>query len=148
MSVEQNVELMRRWFREVWNEGRRQTIFDLIAPDGIGHGQLEDGGELRGPAEFAPLFERLRGAFPDMKMVVEDTFGAGDKVVVRWSGTMTHRGDHLGMAATGKAVRMTGITIARIRDQKIVEGWDNWDQLGMLKQIGAYEYPQTLLKSA
>jgi predicted ester cyclase len=62
---------------------------------------------------------------------------------------MTHRGDHLGMAASGKRVRMTGITIARIADKKIVEGWDNWDQLGMLKQIGAYENSQTtLLKSA
>ena len=64
-------------------------------------------------------------------------------------GTMTHRGDHLGMSASGKSVRMTGITIARIADKKIIEGWDNWDQLGMLKQIGAYQSPQTgLLKSA
>jgi predicted ester cyclase len=62
---------------------------------------------------------------------------------------MTHRGDHLGMPASGKSVRMTGISIARIRDKQIIEGWDNWDQLGMLKQIGAYASPQTsLLKSA
>ena len=53
------------------------------------------------------------------------------------------------MPASGKRVRMTGITIARIADKKIIEGWDNWDQLGMLKQIGAYASPQTsLLKSA
>jgi hypothetical protein len=46
-------------------------------------------------------------------------------------------------------VRITGITVARIRDKQIVEGWDNWDQLGMLKQIGAYGSPQTSLpKSA
>ena len=96
-----------------------------------------------------PFVERIRGAFPDINVVVEDAFGAKDKVVLRWSATMTHRGDHLGMAATGKPVRMTGITIARIGDKKIIEGWDNWDQLGMLKQIGVYENPQTaLLKSA
>ena len=149
MSVQENVALMRRWFKEVWNEGKTQTIHELLSPDAIGIGQLEDGNQLRGPAEFLPLVERIRGAFPDINMVVEDAFGAEDKVVLRWSATMTHHGDHLGMPASGKRVRMTGITIARIRDKQIVEGWDNWDQLGMLKQIGAYASPQTsLLKSA
>ena len=149
MSVEENVQLMRRWFKEVWNVGRTQTIYDLLSPDAIGIGQLEDGSQLRGPAEFVPLVERIRRAFPDINIVVEDAFGADDKVVLRWSATMTHRGDHLGMSASGKSVRMTGITIARIADKKIIEGWDNWDQLGMLKQIGAYQSPQTgLLKSA
>jgi steroid delta-isomerase-like uncharacterized protein len=149
MSVEENVELMRRWFKEVWNDGRTQTIHDLLAPDGVGIGEHEDGRPLRGPSEFVPFVERIRGAFPDINVVVEDAFGAEDKVVLRWSATMTHRGDHLGMPASGKSVRMTGITIARIRDKQIIEGWDNWDQLGMLKQIGAYASPQTsLLKSA
>ena len=149
MSVEENVELMRRWFKEVWNEGRTQTIYDLLAPDAVGIGELEDGSQLRGPAEFVPFVERIRGAFPDINIVVEDVFGAEDKVVLRWSATMTHRGDHLGMPATGERVRITGMTIARIGDKQIIEGWDNWDQLGMLKQIGAYQSSQTtLLKSA
>jgi steroid delta-isomerase-like uncharacterized protein len=149
MSVKENVELMRRWFKEVWNEGKTQTIYDILAPDSIGIGELEDGRPVRGPGEFVPFVERVRGAFPDVNMVVEEAFGAKDKVVVRWSATMTHRGDHLGIEATGKPVRITGITIVRIEDNKIIEGWDNWDQLGMLKQIGAYESPKnTLLKSA
>ena len=148
MSVEENVELMRRWFKEVWNEGRTQTIHDLFAPDGVGIGEHEDGRPLRGPAEFVPFVERIRGAFPDINVVVEDAFGAEDKVVLRWSATMTHRGDHLGMPASGKNVRITGITIARIRDKQIVEGWDNWDQLGMLKQIGAYESSKSNLRKS
>ncbi len=149
MSVEENVQLMRRWFKEVWNEGRTQTIHDLLAPDAIGIGDLEDGKPLRGPAEFVPFVQRIRGAFPDINVVVEDAFGAGDKVVLRWTATMTHRGDHLGMPASGMRVRITGMTIARIGGKQIVEGWDNWDQLGMLKQIGVYQTPQeTLLKSA
>jgi steroid delta-isomerase-like uncharacterized protein len=139
MSVEENVGLMRRWFREVWNEGRTQTIHDLLAPNAVAVGELEDGVELRGPADFVPFAERIRGAFPDMKIVVEDVFGVEDKVVLRWSGKMTHLGDHLGMPATGKSVQLTGITIVRIAKNQIVAGWDNWDQLGMLKQIGAFD---------
>lgn len=148
MSVETNVELIRRWFREVWNEGRTQTIYSLMAPDGVGMGELEDGTPLRGPAEFAAFAERIRGAFPDINIVVEDAFGAGDMVVARWSGTMTHSGDHLGVPATGKKVRMTGMSMARIKNNQIVEGWDNWDQLGMLKRIGVYAPQRSLLKSA
>jgi predicted ester cyclase len=52
------------------------------------------------------------------------------------------------MPASGKSVRLTGITIARIRDNQVIEGWDNWDQLGMLKQIGVYNPQPSLLKSA
>ncbi len=138
MAVEQNLKLMRRWFQEVWNEGKMQTIYDLMAPNGIGIGQLENGEALRGPAEFEALVNRLRGGFPDIKIKIEDAFGADDKVVVRWAATMTHFGDIPGKSATGKTVRMTGITITRIADGKIAEGWDNWDQLSMLKQIGAF----------
>jgi steroid delta-isomerase-like uncharacterized protein len=148
MSVEENVEVMRRWFKEVWNEGKTQTIYDLLAPNAVAIGELEDGSQLRGPAEFVPFVERIRGAFPDINVVVEDAFGAQDKVVVRWSATMTHRGDHLGMPATGESVRIAGMTIARFEDKKIIEGWDNWDQLGMLKQIGVYRPQASLLKTA
>jgi predicted ester cyclase len=96
-----------------------------------------------------PFAQRIRGAFPDIHTVVEDAFGVEDKVVLRWSATMTHSGDDLGMPATGKPVRITGITIVRIASKQIIEGWDNWDQLAMLKQIGAYASPPaSLLKSA
>ena len=149
MSVEENVTLMRRWFKEVWNEGKMQTVRELLAHDAVGMGEVEDGVPVRGPAEFIPFTERLRGAFPDINIAIDDIFGSEDKVVVRWSASMTHKGDHLGMAATHKPVRLTGISIVRIANGQIAEGWDNWDQLAMLKQIGAYERPQgALLKSA
>jgi steroid delta-isomerase-like uncharacterized protein len=110
---------------------------------------LEDHIPLRGPAEFAAFVERTRGAFPDIKVMVEDVFGAEDKVVLRWSAMMTHSGDHLGMPATGERVRLSGITIARFADKRIIEGWDHWDQLGMLKQIGVYRSPEaSLLKKS
>jgi SnoaL-like polyketide cyclase len=84
------VQLMRRWFQEVWNEGKTESIHEFLAPDAIGIGELEDGRPLRGPAEFVPFVERIRGAFLDINSVVEDAFGAEDKVVLRWSATMTH----------------------------------------------------------
>ena len=138
MSVQDNIDLLSRWFQEVWNEGKTQTVHELLSPDAIAVGQAGSEVELRGPQEFARFVEQIRVAFPDIKVKMEDAFGAEDKVVLRWSARMTHRGDTLGIPATGKPVRLTGITIARIVDGKIVAGWDNWDQLGMLQQIGAY----------
>ena len=135
MSVEENVALMLRWFQEVWNEGRVQTIYDLLAEDIHGWGQDLPGVEIRKPADFVKLYERIHGAFPNQKLTVEDAFGSGDRVVVRWSSVMTHTGDHLGVPASHKTVHITGITIARIENGKIVEGWDNWDQLAMMQQI-------------
>jgi steroid delta-isomerase-like uncharacterized protein len=136
MSVEENIALMNRWFQEVWNEGRVQTIYDLLDENAIGIGQDPDGA-IHGPAGCVFLFNRLRGAFPDMKFTLEDVFGSGDKVVVRWSAAMTHTGDYLGIPATKKTVRISGITITQIEKGKIVQGWDNWGQLGLMQQIQA-----------
>ena len=141
MAAEENIQLMRRWFQEVWNEGRVQTVYELLSPDGVATGQRGGDKEIRGPEEFVKFVREIRGAFPDIHVKVEDVFGAGDKVVLRWSATMTHTGDGLGLPASGRTVRSRGITIARIVDGKVVEGWDNWDQLGMLEQIGVYKQP-------
>jgi steroid delta-isomerase-like uncharacterized protein len=141
MSADENIQLMRRWFQEVWNEGRIQTVYELLSPDAVATGQRGAEKEIRGPEEFVKFVREIRGAFPDIKVKVEDVFGTEDKVVLRWSGTMTHTGEALGLPPSGRTVRCRGITIAHIVDGKIVEGWDNWDQLGMLEQIGVYQKP-------
>jgi steroid delta-isomerase-like uncharacterized protein len=137
MSVEKNIELHKRWFQEVWNEKRVATIQELLDENFCGQGQDQPGVEIRGPKEFGVFFDRLNGAFPDMKVELLDAFGAGDKTALRWSAKMTHKGDHLGMPATNKSVEITGISIARFANGKIIEGWDSWDQLSMLQQLSA-----------
>ena len=88
MSAKENVQLMRRWFDEVWNQGKAETVHELLAEDAIGMGQGEPDVKVRGPADFVPFVERIRGAFPDINIKIEDAFGARDKVVVRWSATI------------------------------------------------------------
>ena len=122
----------QRWFTEVWNNKRREAIAEMLAPDGV----ICDGGEtMVGPAGFYPFYERIRAAFPDLHVTVEDTIVEGDKLVVRWSSTATHTGAGLGVPASGKKCTVTGITIARIKDGQLVEGWQNWDMLGLMQQI-------------
>jgi steroid delta-isomerase-like uncharacterized protein len=145
MTTLDNISLIKRWFREVWLEGKNETIYELLAPDSVLSGQTGAQEEIHGPKEFAAFADRIRNAFPDTDIVVEDVFGVDDRVAVRWSAKMIHKGDGLGVPATGKEVRITGMSIARIVKGKIVEGWDNWDRLAMLEQIGAYRPPEAVI---
>jgi steroid delta-isomerase-like uncharacterized protein len=134
---ESNLDLFKRWFEQVWNQRRTATIAELFAPNGISHGVAEDGSDLIGPQAFLPFHERFLNAFPDMKLKVEDAIADGDKVLIRWSATMRHTGDGLGLAATNKPVAIGGMSLARIANGQLVEAWDQWDKLAMLQQIGA-----------
>jgi len=132
-----NKALVRRWFEEVWNQGREATIDELFAADGIGYGLGDTDVTLRGPAEFKPFVGNLRGALPDIHMTIEDLIAEGDKVTIRISVEGTHKGGQLGVAPSGRRIRIAGLVVVRIANGQIVEGWNSWDQLGLLRQIGA-----------
>jgi steroid delta-isomerase-like uncharacterized protein len=134
--AQENSALIRRWFEEVWNNGRMAAIDEMASPDVIGHGQAQHDTVI-GREQFRTFAADFRSAFPDLKVTIDYIIEQGDKVVARWTATMTHKGNFLGFAPTGKKATITGTSIQRISGGKIVEGWDNWDQLGLLVQIGA-----------
>ena len=131
--------LLRRWFEEVWNKGRVEAIDEMLGAVAVIHGLGDD---LHGPAGFRSFHASYRDAFPDVNIQVHDVVSDGGMVAVRWSGTGTHRGDGLGLRATGKAVSFQGMTFARVKQGVIVEGWNLFDQLGMLQQLGAVNLPK------
>ena len=138
---EQNKQLSQRWFEQVWNQRRPEAISELFAADGIASG-LEPPGSApgRGPASFFPFWERFCGAFPDLRIVVDDIIAEGDKTAVRFHFQGTHLGDHLGATATGKKIAATGITIIRWRNGQIVEGWNQFDALTVMQEAGAIRF--------
>ena len=139
---DQYATLAHRWFEEVWNKGRAEAIDEMFERDGIAHGLADQSGnELRGPDGFRPFFENFRNAFPDIRVTVEDTVVEGDKITARCSVRGTHRGEGLGLAATGKPVEFTGISILRVRDGKIIEAWNNFDFMTMFQQMGVLQPP-------
>ena len=129
---------IRRWFAEVWNEGREEAIDEMFAEDGVAYGLADEtGGPLRGASGFKPFFRNFRAAFPDIEVIVEDTIAEGDRVAARCTVRATHAGDHLGFAATQRPMEITGIAIVRVGDGKIVEAWNNFDFMSMFQQLGA-----------
>jgi steroid delta-isomerase-like uncharacterized protein len=127
-----NRELAASWFEEVWNKRRREVIGEFLAEDA----PIHDGGiTVHGPAGFYAFFDRMSDAFSDIHVTVEETLADGDKVCVRWSCALQHTGSGLGIPPSGKTLQTTGITIMRIVDGKLAEGWQNWDMLGLMQQI-------------
>ena len=132
MSVQENTKLARRWFEEVWNDRKDETVRELMPPNAIGH---MEGMETRGPEDFLAARAALLEAFPDFAVTVEGTAAEEDVVVVRWSASGTHRGSALGFPATSRPVAFRGMTWLRFAGGKIAEGWDSWNQGRLLQSL-------------
>lgn len=82
-----------RWFQEVWNQRRRETIGELLASDG----RIYEGTDvIVGPEAFGRYFDRIGSASSDVQITIEDSFIAGDKHCARWSATLLHDGPGFG----------------------------------------------------
>jgi steroid delta-isomerase-like uncharacterized protein len=128
--------LLHEWFEQVWNQGREEAIDRLFSEEGVAHGLSSETGEaVRGPEAFKPFFRQFKSAFPDLRVDVVDTVREGDKIAARCEVRGTHTGDGLGIPPTQKPVSFTGILIARIRDGKIVEAWNNFDFQALDRQL-------------
>jgi steroid delta-isomerase-like uncharacterized protein len=141
VSTEENKATFRRYVEEVGNEGNLDLADDVFdrylahQPDGS---VLE-----RGPEDVKRFMGEFRSAFPDFHSTIEDQIAEGDKVVTRWRMRGTHRGQFRGIAPTDSQIDVTGIGIFRFSEEgKVVESWDNFDQLGMMQQLGAIPAPE------
>ena len=99
--AQENSALIRRWFEEVWNNGRMETIDEMASPDVVGHGQAQHDTVI-GREQFKTFATEFRRAFPDLKVKIDHVLEQGDKVAARWTATMTHNGEFLGSHARGK----------------------------------------------
>jgi steroid delta-isomerase-like uncharacterized protein len=137
--VSENKALVTRWFDEVWNKGRAEAIDEMMAPDCVVHGLSGD--VMRGPEQFKAFHAAYREAFPDVQITLDEIVGEGEIVAARWSGAGTHQGNSLGFMATHRRATFSGMTFARLQNGKLVAGWNVFDQLGMLHQLGAIALP-------
>ena len=132
-------EISRRLTDEIWNEGNLDVIGELVSPDYVGFDPVI--GESRGIGAFKDSVLTYRTAFPDVRLTIDQQIAEGDTVVDRWTARATHRGELMGIAPTGKEATVTGITIGRFVDGKLVEGRTNWDALGLFQQLGIVQAP-------
>jgi steroid delta-isomerase-like uncharacterized protein len=133
---DQNKSLARRAIDEVFNQGKLDVIPELTAANAIFHDPGVPGGKFVGPDGLKQFVQIYRTAFPDIHLTINDQIAEGDKVVTRWTGTGTHKGELMGIKPTGKHSTVTGVTLERFEAGKVAESWFNYDMLGMLQQLG------------
>src|SRR5918997_1598878 len=125
MSADRNVADVRAFIERAWNQGDETAFEEFISPDFV-----------RGRDRFKGMILGFRRAFPDLTLEVHHIFGADEKVVSRWTITGTHQGSFLGIAPTGNTVTFDGIAIDLFREGIRIDGWAQFDKLGLLRQLG------------
>lgn len=120
---------------EAINEGDLSALEKAYSPDVIWHGP--GGREIQGVAGMKEMIAGYRGAFPDLHMTVEREITEGDTLALAWRCVGTHEGPLGDIQPTGKRVDIRGQIISRFEGGRIVEELELFDELQMLRQIGA-----------
>ena len=117
--INKNKALIRRVYEEMWNRGDPSIAAQLFAQ----------------PAGVERFVRSFLLSFPDLQHTVEGMIAEGDQVAVHFSARGTHSGQWLDFAPTGKPIQYTGVTLARIAGDKIIEHHTWWDKAGLMEQI-------------
>ena len=129
--------VVRQWFEEVWTQGNAQAIDRLMAADAIIHDlPTADGAPMQGVAAFKPFYRKFASAFPNLRIEIVRTVVNDDLVSAYCRVTVTHAGDGLGIAATGRTATFSGMVMARVENGQIAEGWNCFDFLSLYQQLG------------
>jgi steroid delta-isomerase-like uncharacterized protein len=133
-TIERNRATIRRVFDDFINPGNFSVVDEIYRTDVIDHEPIP--GAPRGREGVKYTIGKLRSAFPDLRVVIEDMSADGDHVVIHntWHGT--HRGEFLGLAPTGTVIRSKGIVIWRLQDGLIAERWAHAVGSNMLAALG------------
>jgi predicted SnoaL-like aldol condensation-catalyzing enzyme len=132
-TCEQNKQSIVRWFEEVWNQGKRETIHELFAENGV----LHDGSAtFHGPDEFCRFYDSFRADFTDFRAEPRVSLAEGDLACLHWSISFRHR-------ASNKPLQVTGTSVVRFQNGQLVEGWQNWDAASLSRQLPGYSATTT-----
>ena len=132
MTAQDHKAIVRRFFEEVWNQQKLDVVDEIFALNVILNGTSVSREAIK------QLIIARRAAFPDIHVTVDDQVAEGDKVSTRRTWQATHQGPYRGLAATGKRVRWTQISIVRFAESRVVEDWAVGDELSILQQLGQF----------
>jgi steroid delta-isomerase-like uncharacterized protein len=140
LGVDERAELARDYVRVVFNGHQPDRAGDYCTDDVVWHGNSL--GEVSGVENLTALLTAFLGALPDLVAEEQDVIASDDLVVVRLIVTATHRGDLLGIPATGRRVQWNAIDIYRVTDDgRISEEWACDDMAAFASQLGAISLP-------
>ena len=134
-----NAAIVQRFIDEVINQGRYEVCDEIVAEDFL---ELDPfPGQGPGREGLKGVISALRSGFPDIHWVTDESISSGEKVVTRFTWTGTHRGDFLGIPATGRPVTVKGVVIDRLVNGLMTDSRILMDTFGMMMQLGVIPPP-------
>ena len=134
MGLEENKAVVRRFVDEIFVGGSEAAVDELVAEDFVGH-TWPSSGDPRGDLKRA--MERVAAGLADPAFTIEDMIAEGDRVAVRLTASATQVGPFMGLPPSGRRYTIGEIHVFRVRDGLVVEHWHQFDQLGLMRQLGA-----------
>ena len=138
-DLEKNKQIVRAFIETAFNKHQADRAADYMTSDIKWHGGTL--GTVEGRDKFAGLIGAIVAALPDLRNVEQDIIAERDIVSVRAVVEGTHKGDLLGIPASGKRVRWDAVDVYRIEDGKIAEAWAADDLLAFDYGLGDYTPP-------
>lgn len=134
-TTDENKAIYANYIQKLFNEGRFDLLDDLVTPDY----KLNDPppGKAGDVETLRQVVAMNRESFPDLNLSLDGMIAEADMVAARSTMTGTHQGEFFGVPATGKPIKVGGMTMVRIKDGRIAESWVKNDVMGIMKQIGA-----------
>ncbi len=137
--MQDNSLVIRRFIEEVLNKGNLDAAGQFCWEDVVE--QVPFPGQGPGLEGLKGVLRAMRAAFPDMHWSIEEQIQENDKVLSRFVWTGTHRGEFLGVPATGRAVSVWGMVLDRLVAGRIKETRIIMDTLGLMTQLGVVPPP-------
>ena len=134
MSMDDNKAIVRRFVDEIFVQGRKETVDELLADDFVGHTWPSTGNPR---ADLKGAIDRTSKGLVDPVFAIEDVIAEGDRVAVRLTAAATQVGELMGMPPSGKRYEIGEIHVFRLRDGQVVEHWHQFEQMKMMEQLGA-----------
>jgi steroid delta-isomerase-like uncharacterized protein len=134
MSAEENKQVVRRWL-EAWNTNDLGTAQGLLQDDYLRHDANQP--DIVGPQAEMQFIATALAAFPDLRFEAQHLVAEDDLVMSRFTAQGTHRGEFMGISASGHQVDFQAVETFRVVDGKIAEQWVLMDVFGLLQQLGA-----------
>lgn len=141
MAEKDNIELAKQQIAAL-NSRDLKGYLSRIDESYTGQSELSPG-PIRGREGVRQYIESLLGAFPDLRLEVEQVIASGDTVVVRMHATGTHKGNLAGIPPTNKSIVLHACNVVEVRNGKAIQGRLYADNASLFQQLGVLSLPKT-----
>jgi predicted ester cyclase len=117
---------------KIWNDKDLSAIEEFLDPDIVIHSLL---GEFKGPSKMKEVVQSWLSAFPDLKVNNTHILRQNDLVVMHWRAEGKHQGPFKGHSPTGKKVSYPGVSLYKVKNNKVIEYWAYVDMNHLLSQL-------------